>query len=229
MATKKRQPKHRLLADQVKERLEQLRAPHGPQDKSALSYSDFAAHAGVPRPVYNAWRNAGRVPGGYYLRLLAKTFGVTADWLLGIEGAPKYASQWRTDAALADDLAAHVLRESLPQVKPRPEPQLSDRLARLIDGELLLCHLVEVAARDLNASAEYFRKVMANADRVQRTKAFSRVFEAAGVLKPSQHSEFLNAALAVLSEVRPPQVTVISYPLVTPTPAIGPPPGKKRR
>jgi hypothetical protein len=43
-------------------------------------------------------------------RLVAEAFEVTTDWLLGISGAPKYRTQWRTDAKLAEDLAAHVAR-----------------------------------------------------------------------------------------------------------------------
>ncbi len=194
--------------------------------EKGYTVQQFADAFGAKPNTVRDWLNGRVLPRAEALRGIALRFGVTTDWLLGINGAPKFRDQWRADAALADDLAAHVLRESLPQVKPRPEPHLSDRLAKLIDGELLLRYLVEEAATDLNATAEYFRKVTANADRVRRDKSFVRAFEVAGVLTPSQRAELLNA---VLSEVTPPQVTVISYPLNMPTPAIGPPQEKKRR
>lgn len=112
MPTKKRHPKNSALAEQVKGRLEILRKPDGgPDDETTMTFSDFALKAGIPRSVYNAWRNSGRVPGGFYLRRVAESFKVTVDWLLCVPDAPKYRNQWRTDATLESDVAGYVARE----------------------------------------------------------------------------------------------------------------------
>ena len=104
MPTKKRHPKNKKLAEEIRGRLEELRI------EREMNYSEFAAAAAVPRPQYNAWRNDGRVPGGFYLHRMAKRLGVTSDWLLCIDGAPKFPRQWRKDTQLEQDLAESIAR-----------------------------------------------------------------------------------------------------------------------
>lgn len=99
MPTKKRQPRHKALAAAIRDRLEELRRENG-----LNTYAAFAKFAGVPRPQLNAWRNSGVVPGGFYLRRMAESLGVTADWLLCVEGARKYrlgggGAEWDDRAA----------------------------------------------------------------------------------------------------------------------------------
>lgn len=50
------------------------------------------------------------MPGGQYLRRIAEQFSVTTDWLLGIEGAPMYPKQRRTQSELKEDLTEHLKR-----------------------------------------------------------------------------------------------------------------------
>ena len=104
MLTKKRHPKNKALSKVITGRLEELRL------ELKLNYQHFATAAGVPRSQYNSWRNGGSVPGGFYLCRISERLGVTTDWLLGLEGAPKHPNQWRSETALADDFAEHTAR-----------------------------------------------------------------------------------------------------------------------
>lgn len=101
--TKKRIRKHRALANQIRDRLEELRQERG------LNYSQFAKAAGVPLPQYNAWRNDGVVPGGNYLKIMAERLFVTTDWLLCVEGAQKRQDQSLPDADVEREIGAYVM------------------------------------------------------------------------------------------------------------------------
>jgi transcriptional regulator with XRE-family HTH domain len=111
MRTTKRHPRNKALADKIRDRLEELRREKG------LNYTEFATAAGVPRPQYNAWRNSGVVPGGFYLRGMAEKLGVTTDWLLGIEDSPKY-SEMRSREKMQEDMIAKIVRGLMTSPSP---------------------------------------------------------------------------------------------------------------
>ncbi len=106
LSTKNRRATANPLAKVTAERLEELRRNH------SLTVQQFADRCrrepgvGVGHSMIVAWRNGRSVPGGAYLRHIAETFGVTTDWILGIQNAPKYpvpisgtaAEQHQTDA-----------------------------------------------------------------------------------------------------------------------------------
>ncbi|HIR98845.1 MAG TPA: helix-turn-helix transcriptional regulator [Candidatus Coproplasma avistercoris] len=61
------------------ERLKELRAG------KELSQRELAKATGLTQSAINLWENAKRVPNGTAIVTLAKFFGVTADYLLGLE------------------------------------------------------------------------------------------------------------------------------------------------
>ena len=61
------------------ERLKELRAG------KELSQRELAKATGLTQSAINLWENAKRVPNGIAIVTLAKFFGVTADYLLGLE------------------------------------------------------------------------------------------------------------------------------------------------
>src|SRR5579862_8175800 len=106
MATKKRRRKHGALAKVTAERLEELRRERG------LTVEAFARSFGATvHTTYAAWRNGQSVPGGYYLRKIAEEYGVTADWLLGMKGAARYAEAPRSAERLFDEVEVHIRTE----------------------------------------------------------------------------------------------------------------------
>lgn len=184
MPTKKRQPKNSALAKGVKERLEELRKPGGgPDDETTMTFSRFALEAGIPRSVYNAWRNSGRVPGGFYLRQVAKSFGVTVDWLLCVRGAPKYRDQWRDDATLEIDLSAAVER-ALSRSHPPAVPGTEEPYGWVASGPDMLRAAVDTATAAAGKAITWER------DRLAALKEMGELSNAAGQLlrhrKPSK-------------------------------------------
>ena len=61
------------------ERLKELRAEKG------LSQMQVAQATGLSRSAIEFWENAQRVPNANAVVVLAKFYGVTADYLLGME------------------------------------------------------------------------------------------------------------------------------------------------
>lgn len=91
-------------------RLEEVREETRDQQGKPLSQEAFAKRARVSRQAYQLWLK-GRTPSGDSLRQIAEQFGVSADWLLGIEGAPKSRLHNAADPsenALADRIARAV-------------------------------------------------------------------------------------------------------------------------
>lgn len=58
------------------ERLRELRG--------ALSQSEFALKIGVKQTSYSSWERGVKDPASQTIVLIASTFGVSADWLLGL-------------------------------------------------------------------------------------------------------------------------------------------------
>lgn len=58
------------------ERLRELRG--------SLSQSEFASKIGVKQTSYSSWERGVKDPASQTLVLIASTFGVSADWLLGL-------------------------------------------------------------------------------------------------------------------------------------------------
>lgn len=80
------------LAETIKARLAELMAdcPHKGQ-------RELAREIGVPAMVFNRAVNGKSTPAAAALIAIAEHFGVTTDWLLGMDGAPK--KRRRTAAA----------------------------------------------------------------------------------------------------------------------------------
>lgn len=61
------------------ERLKELR------NEKELSQDDLAKQTGISRSAISAWENGSRVPAATAIITLAKFFGVSSDYLLGLE------------------------------------------------------------------------------------------------------------------------------------------------
>lgn len=131
MQTKKRPSSKRQrrvgLARVTAERLEEVRRDAG------MTVAQFAAACRegrggvVGHSSMVAWRAGRSVPGGDYLRRIAAKFGVSVDWLLGLEGAPKFRLQVRSQPALAIDFGEHCRRAAsamLARTCPWVEPAM---------------------------------------------------------------------------------------------------------
>lgn len=117
----------------------------------------------------SGWVNRKAMPSAEALVAIARRFDVTTDWLLGAhEAAPQHPAQWRSEAALEDDLAAHVTREALMRLEGITEPWLVEVLDSMLHGETLLDHLVRVATEDLKANAAFFRQKAEAAKQMHR-------------------------------------------------------------
>ena len=72
-----------LIAEQtvntnIRERVKQLIKHNG------ITVVEFARRLGVSLSTANRWINEGKTPNGYSIFLICATFGVSADWLLGL-------------------------------------------------------------------------------------------------------------------------------------------------
>lgn len=61
------------------ERLKELRNEKG------ISQSELSRQTGIPRTTITFWENDLRVPSAEAVVIIAKYFGVTSDYLLGLE------------------------------------------------------------------------------------------------------------------------------------------------
>lgn len=61
------------------ERLRELRM------EKELSQRELAEATGLTQSAINLWENAQRIPNGVAIATLARFFGVSADYLLGLE------------------------------------------------------------------------------------------------------------------------------------------------
>ena len=73
------------------------------RERTALTQSDLARQMGLTRSSVNAWEMGLSVPSTQYIVELAKTFGVSTDYLLGME-----ASATISITGLADNEVALV-------------------------------------------------------------------------------------------------------------------------
>lgn len=62
---------------------ERLRALRG-----TMSQSDFATKIGVKQTSYSSWERGIKDPAAQTVAQIANTFGVSADWLLGLSDRP---------------------------------------------------------------------------------------------------------------------------------------------
>lgn len=87
--------------------------------QAGLSQEALAEMIGVSRQSISKWETGDAMPEVTKLPLLAKTFGVTADWLLSEEGIPQEAP-------------SEPAAESAPQVEAAPWPDWVDNLPGFI-------------------------------------------------------------------------------------------------
>ena len=65
--------------DKFTERLKELRIEKG------FTFEQLAKKTGLSKSALNYWENGERIPNAQAVIVLAKFFGVTADYLLGLE------------------------------------------------------------------------------------------------------------------------------------------------
>ena len=65
--------------DKFTERLKELRIEKG------FTFEQLAKKTGLSKSALNYWENGERIPNAQAIIVLAKFFGVTADYLLGLE------------------------------------------------------------------------------------------------------------------------------------------------
>lgn len=65
--------------EMIADRIKQLR------EAKNLTQSDLAKHLGITRSSVNAWEQGISVPSTQYVVELARTFGVSTDYLLGVD------------------------------------------------------------------------------------------------------------------------------------------------
>ncbi len=69
------------MYNEIGNRLYELRMKHG------LSGVKAAVKIGVPLSKWYRWENGETCLTSYYIILICKKFGVSADWLLGLDGS----------------------------------------------------------------------------------------------------------------------------------------------
>ena len=140
-----------------RERLRKLFVTRFNELRDGQPWRTFADVVGLPASSMNAWTlpdNEKSQPGMEDLRVLATHFGVTTDWLLGMEGAPKNRNQWRTDTILEADLAVYIAREVAKKVRSHKNAptQASSALPRPEDlGANASRILEEITSREASA------------------------------------------------------------------------------
>ena len=78
--------------------------------RGAMSQSDFAAKIGVKQTSYSSWERGIKDPAAQTVAQIANTFGVSADWLLGLSDAPPRPHPPDRTAELKKEIEA-VLRK----------------------------------------------------------------------------------------------------------------------
>lgn len=56
----------------------------GLMERHRLNTSQFAQACGISRYTVSGWVNRGHVPNGYSIYVICETFGVSANWLFGL-------------------------------------------------------------------------------------------------------------------------------------------------
>lgn len=69
------------MENEIGNRLYELRIQHG------LSGFKAATQIGASPSLWNRWENGASRLTSYYIILICKEFGVSADWLLGLDGS----------------------------------------------------------------------------------------------------------------------------------------------
>jgi transcriptional regulator with XRE-family HTH domain len=112
----------------------------------------FAEHLAVKPTTVRDWLNAKVLPRADALTELSRRLGVSIDWLLGVEGATRHPTQWRSMDRFEDDLALAIVET----IRRRGGPA-ADLLGEFeLDGRVAL----ERAADDVEAA------VLASAERL---------------------------------------------------------------
>ena len=78
------------------------------RERTSLTQSELARQMGLTRSSVNAWEMGLSVPSTQYVVELAKTFGVSADYLLGLEGNASISVQGLSEEKVA--LAVELVR-----------------------------------------------------------------------------------------------------------------------
>lgn len=93
----------RTIAKGLRERLTELRIEHD------LTVDRFAERIAAKPTTVRDWLNARVLPRADALVGIARSFGVSIDWLLGIDGATKNPTQWRSESDFAADLSSAIV------------------------------------------------------------------------------------------------------------------------
>lgn len=104
-STKSRNPRTRTKSGALlgfAERLSELRRGSG------LTIEAFATAFSAKQNTVRDWLNGKVLPRADALIGIARHFGVSIDWLLGIDGAPKHPTQWRKASDFEGDLALAI-------------------------------------------------------------------------------------------------------------------------
>lgn len=137
----------------------------------------FARKIGAQPGQVSAWRKAKRKPRGLSLRtfdLIAEQFRVSRDWLLTGNG-PRHPEQHRSANQLHEDVAAHVLRETMLALQAENEYLKSDMWE--VSGNKVLEDGVEHALAD----ARHFLAISNAA--IIATDAAKRILELGSALE----------------------------------------------
>lgn len=172
MTTKSRTSKPKPVAaiKETSERLFDLKREKG------YTVQGFADTFDAKLTTVCDWLNARVLPRAEALRKIAEHFGVTTDWLLGIEGAPKRRDQWRTDATLAHDLAAYVAGEACAeagQFEADWLPYVTAEFKSQVSGDKLLRRLVDLAVDEVKANVAHFSNQAAMAKQIERIRGLA--------------------------------------------------------
>jgi transcriptional regulator with XRE-family HTH domain len=187
MPSQKRQGGTHEIGDRIREVV----------NSSGLGVAKFAHALGFSsHSKLSAWISGKTEPNAEALRAIATKFGVTADWLLGVPGAPQWSQQRRSDADLAADLAAYVSKKALASIDTTGEPWLRESIEGIFlapasagevsTGESLLSQVTALATADLEKNANALRSVML-LGRIQSTA--DSIFAKA----PSAHTKLTDA------------------------------------
>ena len=71
------------------------------RERAGLTQADLARQMGLTRSSVNAWEMGLSVPSTQYIVELAKTFHVSTDYLLGIEGAASISVEGLSEKKVA--------------------------------------------------------------------------------------------------------------------------------
>lgn len=135
-------------------------------DASKLSQSAAARACGLAPSRINDFYNGNRVPSPTELFMLAKGLKISADFLLGVPGAPMHVAQAFTDG-LEDAVARHIVTQAINE-QTVPELWVREILTDLVKGGQVLDMIARLAREDVEAAAAYLRTMAAGSLEIQR-------------------------------------------------------------